>query len=88
MLFHNEPINTSDRAFHIRYGYLPVVEVHEAYFVASGPNGKRHHVSTDGMTMGAQLFFWHNPWVVIPPKDNSTWNKVTAIATAAATVLR
>ena len=86
MLFHNEPIEISDRVYHIRYGYLPVVEVNENYFVVEG-QGKRHHVTSEGMTMGAPLFFWHNPHVIKPTKDASTWEKVQAIAIAAANVL-
>ncbi len=87
MLFHGETINVGDRVFHIRYGYLDVVEVHEAHFVAQGA-GKRHHVSADGTTMGAQLLFWHNPWLAIPPKDAVLWGKVVAIAQAAAQIVK
>lgn len=87
MLFFGEQINVGDRVFHIRYGYITVSEVHDAHFIASG-GGKRHHVSSDGVTMGAQLIFWHNPWIAVPPKSLATWDKVVAIANAAHNVLK
>lgn len=87
MLFHGEAIEIGERIWHIRYGHISVVEVNESYFVAEGA-GKRHHVTTDGFTMGAQTCFWHNPWIAIPPKDGSVWTKVVSIASAARNVLK
>lgn len=86
MKFHDETIVVGDRVFHIRYGYLPVIEVNENYFLVEG-QGKRHHVTSDGMTMGAPLFFWHNPHVTLPPKDGDKWDKVKAIALAVSEVV-
>lgn len=87
MLFHGEPVNVGERVFHIRYGMIEVVEVHPSYFIAEGV-GKRHHVTSEGMTMGMQLVFWHNPWVLIPPKNKVLWDKVVAIAQAISNIIK
>ncbi len=89
MLLHNENIARGDSVYDYSRGYGRAVTIGESFVTIEFSGGLQFPYRTDGTSIdtGVQSLYWQNPFVVVPPKNQSAWEAKKAVLLAVNSLL-